>query len=35
MKKFEIRTGWGLSGTPHGDERSCSILRGIAGLAQL
>ena len=34
MKKIEIRTDRGLSGTPHGDARSCSIPRGIAALAQ-
>ena len=34
MKNIEIVTDRGLSGTPQGDARSCSILRGIAALAQ-
>ena len=34
MKKIETRADRGLSGTPHGNARSCSIPRGIAALVQ-
>ena len=32
--KMHIGKDWGVSGTPHGAGRSCSIPHGIAALAQ-